>query len=104
AESNGGDGRRRHARAGQVARAVKATVAATVWATKFPRAGWAKAATITVAMPPPASTSRPVHRAGRRPRAVTTWHAPRPARADVMIQRSVAPWAARALMVSRTGL
>ncbi len=78
-------------------------VAAIVWSTPLPRIGWGNAATIMVATPPTMSAMRPAQRAGRRPAPVTTSHRPTARRAAVITQRSVAPWAASALMVSRTG-
>jgi hypothetical protein len=72
-------------------------------AAEVPWTDWGNAATSSVATPPPASTTRPRHRAGPSPAAVMTWQAPNPNSADVIIQRSVAPWAARALIVSRIG-
>jgi hypothetical protein len=48
-------------------------------------------------------TIRPEVRAGRNPAAVMRWQTPRPARAEVITQRSTAPYEASALIVSRIG-
>lgn len=89
---------RRHA-AGHKANAMNPSAAAGTW----PEDGCGSAATPIVAAPPTMSSARETRPASGRPAAVTRWHAPSIARPIVMIQRSVTPWAARALIVSRSG-
>ncbi len=92
-------GRGSRENAGQRANATNATAAAGLWAA----AGCGEAATTIVPSPPIASSSRPQRPASGRPAAVTTWQIPSTRRPVVMIQRSCAPRAARALIVSLIG-
>lgn len=94
---------RRQARAGHNDSAGKMIAAMAMCAVESPVSGCGNAASKIVAAPPVVNSRRPATAAGRSPAAVITWHSPTPASAVVMIQRSVAPRAASALIVWLTG-
>ena len=102
----GAKGPRFRAASGQAVRAIIKPIAAqkVCGSEPPPPAGSGFAATSTVATPPVIRMSRPAKAAGLSASPVRTWQAPTPASASVITHRSVAPCAARELIVSATGL
>jgi hypothetical protein len=99
----GTEGPRRWLPAGQAVRAMKPAVAQNACGSEPPPlAGSGFAATSMPATPPAISMSRPAEVAGLNASPVKTSQAPTPRSATVITHRSVAPCAARALMVLAT--
>ena len=99
----GAVGPRSTARHGQTASVAKPTPVATTCCKVVPPLGSGESATAIAQAPPRTRATRPASRTRRSPHAVTKKHAPTTEKAAVISQRSAAPYAASALMVSVSG-